>query len=98
MFTLENLRILHTQIAEDFNDREQLLKEENVELKQERDQVQSKYCKATMIVVQKKLDEVSLKKAIIELCLELLDMQLELEASILDNVQKVLVCAQALVV
>ena len=33
-----------------------------------------------------------------ELCLELPDMQLEPEASILDNVQKVVVCTQALAI
>ena len=40
----------------------------------------------------------SLKKVIVELCLELPDMQLDPEASILDNVQKVVVCAQVLAV
>ena len=40
----------------------------------------------------------NLKKAIAKFCLELLDMQLEPEASILDNVQKVVVCTQALAI
>ena len=40
----------------------------------------------------------NLKKVIEELCLELSDMQLEPEASILDNVQKVVVHAQVLTV
>ena len=43
-------------------------------------------------------DEVKLKKFIVELCLKLSDMQLELEASILDNVQKVVVCSKALAI
>ena len=46
-----------------------------------------------MIVAQRKQDEVNLKKFVAELCLEPLDMQLEPEASILDNVQKVVVHA-----
>ena len=48
--------------------------------------MQSKYQKATVIVAQKKQDEVSLRKVVVELCLELPDMQLEPEDSILDNV------------
>lgn len=95
---LETLRTLQTQIMEEFNDREQLVKAENVELKQECDQVQSKYCKAAAIVAQKKQEEVSLKKDVAELCAKLPDMQLEPKASILDNVQKVVVRAQALAV
>ena len=58
--------------------------------------MQSKYNKATVIFAQRKPDEVNLKKVVAELCLELPDMQLEPEASILDNVQKVVVCAQEL--
>lgn len=49
-----------------------------------------------MLVLHKKKEEVSLKKVIVELFFELQDMQLEPEASILDNVQKVVVCTQAL--
>ena len=45
------------------------------------------------IFAKRKQDEVNLKKSIAELCLELPDMQLESEASILDNVQKVVVRA-----
>ena len=86
------------QIAEEFKDREQLLIAKNVELKQERDQAQINYRKATTIVAQMKQDEVNLKKVIVELCLELLDMQLEPKASILDNVQKVVVHTQALAI
>ena len=37
-----------------------------------------------------------MKKVVAQLCLELPKMQLELEASILENVQKVVVHAQAL--
>lgn len=60
--------------------------------------MQSKYRKVATIVAQKKKDEVTLKKVITELCLELPNMQLEPEASILDNVQKLVVCTQALAV
>lgn len=51
-----------------------------------------------MIVVQWKQDDVSLKRDIVELYLEPFNMQLELEASSLDNVQKVVVHAQELAV
>ena len=60
--------------------------------------MQRNYHKVATIVAQRKKDEVNLKKVVAELCLELLDMQLEPEASILDNVQKVVVCAQALAI
>ena len=40
----------------------------------------------------------NLKKVSAELCLEILDMKLEPEASILDNVQKVVVHSQVLAV
>ena len=42
------------QIAEEFNDREQLLKVENIELKQDKDQAQSKHRKENALVAQKK--------------------------------------------
>ena len=74
------------------------MKAENIELRQEWDQAKNNYRKTDAIAVQRKQDEVSLKRAIVELCSKLPDMQLELEASILDNVQKVVVRAQALVV
>lgn len=48
--------------------------------------MQRKYHKEVAIVVQRKQDEVNLKKVIEELCLELLDMQLKPKDSILDNV------------
>lgn len=94
----ETLQTPQTQIAQEFNNKEQCLQAENVELKQDIDQVQMKYRKATVLVVQKKQEEVSLKKVVAKLCSKLLDMQLELEASILDNVQKVVVCTQALAI
>ena len=75
-----------------------MVKEKNSELRQERDEVENSYHKAAVIAMQRKQDEASLKWAIMELCSELLNMQLEPNASILDNVQKVVVCAQALVV
>lgn len=60
--------------------------------------MQSNYRKAATIVAQRKQDEVNLKNVVSKLCLELPDMQLEPEASILDNVQKVVVRTQALAV
>lgn len=51
-----------------------------------------------MLAVQRKQDEVSMKRYVTKLCSKLLDMQLEPDASILGNVQKVVVRAQALVV
>ena len=51
-----------------------------------------------MIATQWKQDEVSLKRVVVELCSDLADMQLEVDTSILDNVQKVVVCTQALAV
>ena len=74
------------------------MKVENIELRQERDQVENNYCKATAIAARWKQDEVSLKRVVVELCSELPDMQLEPKASILVNVQKVVVRAQALAV
>ena len=40
----------------------------------------------------------NLKKVVAELCLELLDMQLDPKAFVLDNVQKVVVRAKALAI
>ena len=62
------------------------MKGENIELKKERDEAENNYRKVTTIATQQKQDEVSLKIVVVELCLELLDMQLEPKASILDNV------------
>ena len=77
---------------------EQLLIVENVELKKQRDKVPSNYRKVAAIVAQRKQDEENLKKVIAELYLELLDMQLEPKASILDNVEKVVVRTKVLVI
>ena len=85
MLPSEVLRTLQAQIKE-FNDRENLVREENVALKQERDKVERKYRKTIAVVMQRKQDEVSLKRAIVELCSELPNMQLEPDASILENV------------
>ena len=74
------------------------MKEENIELRQERDQVENNYRKATVIATQWKQDEVSLKRVVVELCSKLPNMQLDPNASILDNVQKVVVHAQALAI
>ena len=62
------------------------MKEKNIELGQEQDQVENNYHKAAVIAAQRKQDEVSLKIVVVELCSELPDMQLEPNASILDNV------------
>ena len=48
--------------------------------------MQNKYRKATAVVTQKKKEEASLKKVVVELCFKLSNMKLEPEASILDNV------------
>jgi urease gamma subunit len=92
------LRTLQAQIAEEFSDREKLVRAENIALRKEKDQVENNYCKAASIVAQHKQDEVSLKRVVVELCSELPDMQLEADASILDNIQKVVVRTQELVV
>lgn len=94
----KTLRTLQAQIVEEFNDKEQLVREENGVLKQEQDKAENKYRKIATVVTQWKQCEVSLKRVVVELCSELPDMQLELNASILENVQKVVVCSQALVV
>ena len=86
------------QIAEEFNDREKPVREENVALRHEWDKAENKYRKTVVVATQRKQDKVSLKRDVMDLCLELLDMQLEPDASILDNVQKVVVRAQALAV
>lgn len=43
-----------------------------------------------------KQEEVSMKRSVVELCFELTDMQLEPNASVLENMQKVVMRAQAL--
>ena len=67
-------------------------------LRQERDKIERKYCKATVLVARQKQEEVSMKRSMVELCSKLPDMQLEPDASVLENVQKVVVHAQALAV
>ena len=67
-------------------------------LRQEQDKTKNKYRKVTTLAMQRKQDEVSMKRSVAELCFELLDMQLDPDASVLENVQKVVVCTQALAV
>ena len=55
-------------------------------LRKERDREENNYRKAIAIAMQQKQDDVSLKRAIVELCSKPPDMQLEPEASNLDNV------------
>ena len=86
------------QITEEFNDREQLAKVENVVLRQERDKIENKYRKDVALAAQQNQDEVRMKRSMAELCFELPDMQQEPDTFVLENVQKVVVCAQALVV
>ena len=74
------------------------MRAENIALKHEWDQAEDNYHKAAAVTAQWKQDEVTLKRVVVELCSELPDMQLEADASILDNVQKVVVHAQALAV
>ena len=45
----ETLKTLHTQITEEFNDREQIVREENVVLRQERDDMERRYRKVATI-------------------------------------------------
>ena len=94
----ETLRTLQVQITEEFNDREQLVRVENVALRQEWDKMESKYRKAASLAMQRKQDEVNMKRFVVELYFEIQDMQLEPNASILENVQKVVVCTQDLAV
>ena len=94
----DTLRTLKVHIAEEFNEREKLVRAKNVALRQEWDQAENKYHKAVAVAAQWKHDEVSLKRVVVELCLELLDMQLKPDTSFLDNVQKVVVRAQELAV
>ena len=60
--------------------------------------MERKYSKATALAVQWKQDEVSMRRSMVELCSTLPNMQLEPDASIIENVQKVVVCAQVIVV
>jgi hypothetical protein len=51
--------------------------------------------KAAMSATQRKKDEASMRKSMAKLCSELPDMQLEPDAPIMENVQKVIVHAKA---
>ena len=82
----ETLRTLQVQITEEFNGREHLVRAENVALRKEQDKIERKYHKAIALATQRKQDEVSMKRSMAELCLELPDMQLEPDASVLENV------------
>ena len=94
----ETLRTLQAQIAEEFNDRQQLVRAENASLRQEKDNIERKYHKAATLAMQRKKDEVSMRKSMAELFSELLDMQLEDDASVIDKMQKVVLHTKALVV
>ena len=74
------------------------MREENVALRYEWDKIEKTYRKAIALAAQQNQDEVITKRVVVELCSELPDMQLELNASILENVQKVVVHTQVLVV
>ena len=80
------LRTLHTQITKEFNDREQIVRVENVALRQERDNMESRYREATVTAAQQQKEEASIRKTITELCSELPDMQVEQKGPILENV------------
>jgi hypothetical protein len=75
-----------------------LVRAENITLWQEQDQAGNNYRKSVAVAAQWKQGEVSLKRVVVELCLELPDMPLEPDASVLKNVHKVIVGAQALAV
>lgn len=92
----EALRMLQVQIAKEFNEREQLIRAENSMLRQERDQVENNYRKVAARATRQKQDEVSMKRSMTELCSELPHMHIEPEASILENIQKLVMRTQAL--
>ena len=48
---LETLRTLQAQTIEEFNDKEQLVRAENIALRQERDKTKNKYHKATTLAM-----------------------------------------------
>ena len=56
--------------------------------------MESKYHKVTVLAAQRKKDEASMRKSMAELCSKLLDMQLEPDAPIMENVQKVVLHAK----
>ena len=72
------------------------MRAENVALRQERDNMERKYSKVIVLVVQRKKDEVSMRKFVAQLCSELSDMQLEPDATVMENVHKVVVHAKAI--
>ena len=58
--------------------------------------METKYHKPARSATQRKKDEVSMRKVVVELCSKLPDMQLEVDTSVIDNVQKVVVRAKAI--
>ena len=69
---------------------------ENVALREERKNMESKYRKAVVSTAQCKKDEASMRKVVAELCSEFLDMQLDPDAPVMENIQKVVVCTKAI--
>ena len=51
--------------------------------------MESKYRKVAALAGQRKKHETSMRKSMAELCSEILEMQLELDAPVLENVQKI---------
>ena len=96
MLPLEKLNTLQAQITEEFHDKEQIVRAENVVLKQEWDDMEIKYRKAATTTTQRKKDEVSMRKSVVELCYEFPYMQLEPDGPIIENVWKVIVCTKAI--
>ena len=82
---------MQTKITKEFNDKEQIVRAENAALREEWDDMEIKYQKAAVIAAQRKKDEASMRKTVVELCSELPDMKVEPNGSILENVQKVIV-------
>ena len=72
------------------------MRAENVALRQERDNMESKYRKVVASTAQRRKVEVSMRKFVAELCSKLPDMQLEVNASVIDNVQKVVLRTKAI--
>lgn len=58
--------------------------------------MESKYRKAATLAAQQKKDKASIRKSVVELCSELPYMQLEPNAPVVENVEKVIMRAKAI--
>ena len=62
------------------------MRAKNVARRHDQDNIENKYRKAIVLATQRIQDEVSMKRFVAELCSELPNMQLEPDASVLENV------------